>query len=102
MLVDRTFDTLSAAASGMMGGWAGFGVRYISWYRGSNSEMLLTSTCPKVIAADPGDSVISWAASAAVGLACQSTLQRLSPSERTQYRTAIADISEAARDVSAA
>lgn len=49
LICDRTFTSLDAVASRMLGSWAGYGLRFIGLWTSNVAKDYLSCKCPKVI-----------------------------------------------------
>jgi pimeloyl-ACP methyl ester carboxylesterase len=64
LVCDRSFSSLDAAGSRLMGSWAGWGLRWVCmWTTDSVSDYIAASNCHKCVIQDPGDEIIANPAS---------------------------------------
>jgi pimeloyl-ACP methyl ester carboxylesterase len=77
LICDRTFCNLEAVAQRLVGGWSGYAIRLLAplWSTDVAGDFLAAS-CPKVIASDAADSIISDAASLKSGVALWKEIHR--------------------------
>lgn len=64
LVCDRSFASLDAAGSRLMGSWAGWGLRWVCmWSTDSVSDYIAASNCHKCVIQDPSDEIIANPAS---------------------------------------
>ena len=71
LICDRTFASLDAVAARLLGAWAGYGIRFLTWWQTDVVADYLASPCPKVLLQDPADEIIAHCASLKAGVATQ-------------------------------
>lgn len=77
LLCDRTFCNLEAVAQRLVGGWTGYAIRFLAPYWNTDvTGDFLAASCPKVVATDAADTIISDAASLKSGIALWKELRR--------------------------
>ena len=77
LICDRTFCNLEAVAQRLVGGWSGYAIRCLApfWSTDVAGDFIATA-CPKVVANDSADSIISDAASLKSGIALWKEIHR--------------------------
>lgn len=91
LVCDRTFASLDATASRLMGNWAGYSLKYGALWNTEVAPDYLACTCPKLILQDPHDEIIADPSSLRCGVASLVLLGQtnaLSVSEPAMYRVA--------------
>jgi hypothetical protein len=77
LLCDRTFCNLEAIAQRLVGGWSGYAIRALAPFWNTDvAGDFLAASCPKVVANDAADMIISDSASLKAGIALSKELQR--------------------------
>jgi pimeloyl-ACP methyl ester carboxylesterase len=77
LVCDRTFCNLEAVAQRLVGGWSGYAIRCLAPFWNTDvAGDFLASSCPKVVANDAADVIISDAASLKSGIALWKELHR--------------------------
>lgn len=77
LICDRTFCNLEAVAQRLVGGWTGYAIRALAPFWNTDvAGDFLESSCPKVVASDSADVIISDAASLKSGIALWKELHR--------------------------
>lgn len=77
LICDRTFCNLESVAQRLVGGWSGYAIRALAPFW--NSDVMgpfLAASCPKVVANDAADVIISDSASLKSGIALWKELHR--------------------------
>jgi pimeloyl-ACP methyl ester carboxylesterase len=68
LIADRTFASLDAVASRMLGAWAGPALRTLACWNSNNVDAFLAAKCPRIIIQDPNDEIVYHAASLKSGI----------------------------------
>ena len=77
LICDRTFCNLEAIAQRLVGGWTGYAIRCLTPFWNTDvAGDYLAATCPKVLASDAADVIISEASSLKSGVALWKELHR--------------------------
>ena len=77
LICDRTFCNLEAIAQRLVGGWSGYAIRFLTPFWNTDvAGDYLASTCPKILASDAADIIISEASSLKAGVALWKELHR--------------------------
>ena len=77
LICDRNFCNLEAIAQRLVGGWTGYAIRFLTpfWNTDVTGDYL-ASQCPKILASDAADVIISEASSLKSGVALWKELHR--------------------------
>jgi hypothetical protein len=77
LICDRTFCNLEAVAQRLVGGWSGYAIRMLAplWSTDVAGDFL-AATCPKVVANDCADQIISDSSSLKCGIAFWKEIHR--------------------------
>ncbi|GAX21865.1 hypothetical protein FisN_30Hh066 [Fistulifera solaris] len=87
LICDRTFCNLESVAQRLVGGWSGYAIRALAPFW--NSDVMgpfLAASCPKVVANDAADVIISDSASLRSGIALWKELYRGSKASASATR----------------
>jgi hypothetical protein len=78
LICDRTFCNLEAVAQRLVGGWTGYAIRTLTLFSWSTDVAgdFLAAACPKVVANDSSDAIISDEASLKSGVALWKEIHR--------------------------
>ena len=78
LICDRTFCNLEAVAQRLVGGWTGYAIRTLTLFSWSTDVAgdFLAAACPKVVANDAADAMISDEASLKSGIALWKEIHR--------------------------
>lgn len=78
LICDRTFVNLEAVAQRLVGGWTGYAIRTLTLFSWSTDVAgdFLAASCPKVVANDAADAMISDEASLKSGIALWKEIHR--------------------------